>query len=136
PHEGRLDFASVSVAPTTGTLQIRGVYPNTELAVLPGLFVRVRVPALQKHDALLGAGDAIRFDQQGEGVAGGDGKNGGERRAVKTGQQIGEALAVEDGLQASDRVIVEGILQAIPGREVRPVEAPAPPSAAPDSPAG
>ena len=136
PHEGRLDFASVSVAPTTGTLQIRGVYPNTELAVLPGLFVRVRVPALQKHDALLVPGDAISFDQQGEYVLVVDDKNVVERRAVKTGQQIGDALAVEDGLQASDRVIVEGILQAIPGREVRPVEAPAPPSAAPDSPAG
>jgi membrane fusion protein, multidrug efflux system len=136
PHEGRLDFASVSVAPTTGTLQIRGVYPNTDLAVMPGLFVRVRVPALQKHDALLVPGDAISFDQQGEYVLVVDDKNVVERRAVKTGQQIGDALVVEDGLQASDRVIVEGLLQAIPGREVRPVDAPVPPSAVPESPAG
>jgi multidrug efflux pump subunit AcrA (membrane-fusion protein) len=104
--------------------------------VLPGLFVRVRVPALQKHDALLVPGDAISFDQQGEYVLVVDDKNVVERSAVKTGQQIGDALVVEDGLQASDRVIVEGLLQAIPGREVRPVEAPAPPSAVPESPVG
>src|SRR4029077_12929721 len=53
PHEGRLDFASISVAPTTGTLQLRGTFPNPDRTVLPGLFVRVRVPALQKQNALL-----------------------------------------------------------------------------------
>src|SRR5262249_53230070 len=39
PHEGRLDFASLSVAPTTGTLQVRGTFPNPS-NVFPGLFVR------------------------------------------------------------------------------------------------
>jgi len=123
PHEGRLDFASISVAPTTGTLQVRGTYANTDLRVLPGLFVRVRVPALQKRDALLVPGDAISFDQQGEYVLVVNDKNVVERRAIKTGQQIGESLVVDDGLRADDRIIVEGILQAIPGREVSPHEA-------------
>src|SRR5262249_49195701 len=44
PHAGRLDFASISVSPTTGTLQLRGIFPNPTLGVLPGLFVRIRVP--------------------------------------------------------------------------------------------
>src|SRR5262249_47266006 len=39
PHTGRLDFASISVTPTTGTLQLRGIFPNPDLSVLPGLFV-------------------------------------------------------------------------------------------------
>lgn len=138
PHEGRLDFASVSVAPTTGTLQVRGTYPNQDSRVLPGLFVRVRVHALQKRDALLVPGDAISFDQQGEYVLVVDDKNVVERRAVKTGQQVGDALVVNDGLRADDRVIVEGILQAIPGREVSPhaADAVAPKAPAADSPAG
>ena len=42
---GRLDFAAITVAPTTGTLQLRGIFPNPTLTVLPGLFVRVRVHA-------------------------------------------------------------------------------------------
>ena len=138
PHEGRLDFAATSVAPTSGTLQVRGTYPNQDSRVLPGLFVRVRVPALKKREALLVPGDAISFDQQGEYVLVVDDKNVVQRRAVKTGQQVGDALVVNEGLTADDRVIVEGILQAIPGREVSPhaADAVAPKAPATDSPAG
>ena len=138
PHEGRLDFAATSVAPTSGTLQVRGTYPNQDSRVLPGLFVRVRVHALQKRDALLGPGAAISFDQQGEYVLVVDDKNVVERRAVKTGQQVGDALVVNEGLTADDRVIVEGILQAIPGREVTPhaADAGAPKTPATSAPAG
>jgi RND family efflux transporter MFP subunit len=120
PHEGKLDFASVGVSPTTGTLQVRGVFPNPDGAVLPGLFVRVRVSALEPRNALLVRGDAVSFDQQGEYVLVVNEKNVVERRGVKTGQQFGEMLAIVDGLKADDRVVVDGILQAIPGRTVTP----------------
>src|SRR5215510_6760122 len=118
PHEGRLDFASVNVAPTTKTLQLRGIFPNPDHTVLPGLFVRVRVPALQKRDALLVPGDALSFDQQGEFLLVVDEHNVVERRGVKTGPQVGELLVIAEGLKPDDLVIVEGLLQAIPGRTV------------------
>jgi RND family efflux transporter MFP subunit len=123
PHQGRLDFAAISVAPTTGTLQLRGIFANPDRSVLPGLFVRVRVPALQKRDALLVPGDAVSFDQQGEYVLVVNNKNVVERRGVKTGPQVGGLLVVGDGLKPDDLVIVEGILQAIPGRVVNPQRA-------------
>ena len=119
--KGRLDFASISVAPTTGTLQLRGIFPNSDRTILPGLFVRVRVPALQKRDALLVApGDAVSFDQQGEFLLVVNSKNIVERRGVKTGPQVGELLVIGEGLKPDDLVIVEGVLQAIPGRTVNP----------------
>jgi RND family efflux transporter MFP subunit len=120
PREGRLDFASISVAPTTGTLQMRGTFSNPDYSVLPGLFVRVRVPSPDKREALLLPGDAISFDQQGEYVLIVDEKNIVERRSVKTGIQVGDMLVINEGLKPEDRVIVEGQLQAIPGREVVP----------------
>jgi membrane fusion protein, multidrug efflux system len=123
PHEGRVDFASISVASTTGTLQARGIFRNPDRSVLPGLFVRVRVPALQKKDALLVPGDAVSFDQQGEYVLVVNDKNIVERRGVKTGSQVGNMLVIGEGLKPDDRVIVEGILQAIPGRVVKPQQA-------------
>ncbi|HEX7232287.1 MAG TPA: efflux RND transporter periplasmic adaptor subunit [Candidatus Binatia bacterium] len=123
PHEGRVDFASISVAPTTGTLQARGIFRNPDRSVLPGLFVRVRVPALEKKDALLVPGDVVSFDQQGEYVLIVNDKNIVERRGVKTGSQVGGMLVIADGLEPDDRVIVEGILQAIPGRAVKPQQA-------------
>jgi RND family efflux transporter MFP subunit len=124
PHEGRLDFASINVAPTTGTLQLRGIFPNPNRTILPGLFVRIRVPALQQRDALLVPGDAVSFDQQGEFLLVVNDKNVVERRGVKTGPQIGELLVIGEGLKPDDLVIVEGGLQAIPGRTVNPQRAP------------
>jgi RND family efflux transporter MFP subunit len=120
PHEGRLDFASINVAPTTGTLQLRGIFANPNRTILPGLFVRVRVPALQQRDALLVPGDAVSFDQQGEFVLVVNNQNVVERRGVKTGPQVGDLLAIGEGLKPDDMVIVEGGLQAIPGRTVNP----------------
>jgi RND family efflux transporter MFP subunit len=133
PHEGRLDFASISVASTTGTLQVRGIFPNSDRSILLGLFVRVRVPALKKQDALLVPSDAVSFDQQGEYLLVVNDKNAVERRGVKTGPQVGELLVIDDGLKPDDQVIVEGLLQAIPGREVNPqrVEHSSPPSTKP-----
>jgi RND family efflux transporter MFP subunit len=130
PHEGRLDFASISVAPTTGTLQIRGVFPNPDGSVLPGLFVRVRVPKPEQRGALLVRGDAISFDQQGAYLLVVNAHDVVERRGVKTGTQVGEMMVIEEGVKPDDRVITEGVLQAIPGREVRPQAESASPRAA------
>lgn len=126
PHEGTLDFASLGVAPTTGTLQVRGVFPNPGSRVLPGLFVRVRVPLGAERPALTVPGEAIRFDQQGEYVLVVGADDVVARRAVATGVQLGERFVVTSGLSADDRVISEGLARAVPGRKVTPVEAAAP----------
>lgn len=128
PHEGYLDFASISVTPTTGTLQVRGVFANPDAAVLPGVFARVRVSALDKTPALLIPGEAVGFDQQGEYVLVVNARNIIERRSVKTGLQQGERLVIHSGLSAEDKVVVEGIQLAIPGREVSPKWAAEPPT--------
>ena len=65
PHQGRLDFASISASPTSGTLTLRGIFPNPKGNILPGLFTRVRAPLGKPADALVVPGDAISFDQQG-----------------------------------------------------------------------
>jgi membrane fusion protein, multidrug efflux system len=123
PHEGELDFAAISVAPTTGTLQLRGIFANRDRSVLPGLFVRVRVAALQKRNALVIPGDAVSFDQQGEYLLVVNDKNVVERRGIKAGPQVRDVLVIEAGLKPDDLVIVEGLLQAIPGRQVNPQRA-------------
>lgn len=128
PHKGLLDFASLTVEPTTGSLQLRATIPNSLLNLLPGLFVRVRVSTAERRGALVVPGDSVSFDQQGEYVLIVDDKNRVERRGVKTGAQIGEGLVIDEGLKPEDWVVVEGQLEAIPGREVQPnrVETPLP----------
>jgi RND family efflux transporter MFP subunit len=127
PRHGNLDFASLSVAPTTGTLQLRATLPNRDLDMLPGLFVRIRVPEAERRNAMLVPGDAVGFDQSGEYVLVVNDKNVVERRRVKTGAQVGDDLVVTDGLRATDWVITEGRLQAIPGGRVTPHRATLPP---------
>jgi RND family efflux transporter MFP subunit len=120
PHEGHLDFASLSVAPTTGTLQVRGIFPNPDPGVLPGLFVRVRVATGGPKDSLLVPGDALGFDQQGEYLLVVNAEDVVERRPVRTGTQVGDRFVVEEGLAPTDWVVVDGLPRAIPGRKVTP----------------
>ncbi|MEF8753030.1 MAG: efflux RND transporter periplasmic adaptor subunit [Accumulibacter sp.] len=134
PHQGHLDFAAIGIAPTTGTLQVRGVFANRDQRILPGLFARLRVSALEAKEALLVPGDAVRFDQQGEYVLVVNAQNIVERRGVKLGLQVGDRLVVSEGLAADDLVIVEGLLQAVPGRAVSPHPAAGSAGAAPARP--
>ena len=120
PHEGRVDFASITVSPTTGTLQLRGIFSNPNATILPGLFARVRVVSRERREGLLIPGDAISFDQQGEYVLVVNAKNIVERRPIKSSFQVGSMLVIDDGLHADDRIITEGLMQAIPGAEVTP----------------
>ncbi len=120
PHEGRLDFAAISVTPTTGTLLLRGIAPNTEGTVMPGLYARVRVPVGEKKAALVIPVPALGFDQQGSYVLVVNEKNVVERRSVTMGTEVDGLRVVEEGLQGDEWVVVEGVLKAIPGRPVTP----------------
>src|SRR5207237_1452298 len=53
PHRGRLDYQDPRLDPGTGTVQVRGVFPNPDGAIMPGLFVRIRVPSGERKGALL-----------------------------------------------------------------------------------
>jgi membrane fusion protein, multidrug efflux system len=145
PYEGELDYAGITVNPQTGTLQLRGIFPNSDSRIVPGLFARVRAPYAQTHDALLVPAEAVGSDQQGNYVLTVNDKNIVERKSVETGQQVGEKRVISSGLKGDEWLIVEGLLRAIPGREVTPertgesaLESGSPPasSAAPSKPAG
>ena len=123
PHEGHLDFAETTVDSSTGTIQVRGIFPNPDGLLMPGLFVRIRVP-VEKRTALLIPDIAVQFDQGGKYVLLVDDENVVHQKRIKTGQQVEEMRVIEEGLTAKDRVIVTGVLQARPGSKVRPTVAP------------
>jgi RND family efflux transporter MFP subunit len=120
PHQGRLDFSAISVTPSTGTLLLRGIFPNPEGMIMPGLFARVRVPTGRERSALLIPQGAISFDQEGSHVLVINEKDVVERRGVTLGAEVDSFRVVEDGLQGNEWVVVEGVLKAIPGRAVSP----------------
>ena len=120
PHEGYLDFASVSVSSTTGTLLMRGVVPNAEGKMLPGQYARVRVRVGKATSAILIPKVAIGFDQRGDYVLVVNERNMVERRNVKTGASHGGLYVIGSGLNGDEWVIVKGLLRASPGRQVTP----------------
>jgi RND family efflux transporter MFP subunit len=119
PHEGRLDFAAISLTATTGSLLMRGILPNGDGRILPGLYARVRVP-LERKESLLVPEVAVGHDQQGAYVFVVNEKSVVERRTVKTGPAVDALRAIDDGLAGKEWVIVNGLLRAGPGRPVTP----------------
>ncbi len=119
PHQGRIDFAATSLSSTTGTLLMRGVFPNPSGKILPGLYARLRVP-LEQKSALLIPDTALSNDQQGPYVLAVNDKNVVERRNVKIGPLVDNMRVIEVGINNKDQVIVNGLLKAAPGRQVTP----------------
>jgi RND family efflux transporter MFP subunit len=119
PHKGKLDYIAPTVNQGTGTLAARAVLPNAARLMLPGFFVRVRVP-LEETPALLVPSVALGSDQGGRYVLTVNGENVVEQRKVETGPTVGELTVIESGLKADDRVVVAGVLRAIPGQKVDP----------------
>ena len=120
PHRGTLDYASPSVNPSTGTLAVRAVLANPSRVLLPGYFVRVRVPLGEAQNALLVPDSAIGSDQGGRYVLIVDADNVVAQRKVEIGPRVDERRVIENGLNPQDRVVVAGILRAIPGQKVDP----------------
>jgi RND family efflux transporter MFP subunit len=130
PHKGHLDYVSPEVSTATGTLTVRALFDNKDHVLLPGFFVRVRVPIGQRDKALLTPNDAIGTSQEGSYllVVGAD--NVVHRKIVKTGDKDGELRVIESGLDPTDWVVTEGIQRAFPGAKVDPQRAATSPAAA------
>lgn len=126
PYElqGQLQFSDVTVDQTTGAVQLRAVFPNPKLDLLPGLFVRARVDQGSRENALtLPQKAVVRTPDGGASiwVVGAD--NTVSQRVVKTTQAVGDAWLVTDGIAAGDKVVVEGLQKIKPGMTVNPVAA-------------
>jgi len=120
PHKGTLDYAAPTVNQSTGTLAVRGILSNADRVLLPGYYVRVRVPLDQQKDALLIPDVALGSDQSGRYVLVVNSENVVEQRKVQTGPLEGDLRVIESGLKADDRVVIAGLLRAIPGQKVDP----------------
>jgi membrane fusion protein (multidrug efflux system) len=122
-HEGKLQFADVTVDPATGNVLLRAIVPNPNALLLPGMYVRTMVTEGISPDAVLAPQQGITRDPKGNAnalVVGKDGKVG--QRAVQVSRTVGDQWLVEDGLAAGDRVIVEGVQKVEPGTVVQAVE--------------
>jgi RND family efflux transporter MFP subunit len=122
PHKGYFDFAAISLTPTTGTISLRGIFPNPDDKILPGSFARVRAPIVgSQKTALVVPEIALAYDQLGPYVLLVDEQNLVQRRAVKLGQRVDSDRVVQEGLTGDEWIIIQGQMRAFPGRQVTPV---------------
>jgi RND family efflux transporter MFP subunit len=130
PHQGTVNFVDNQVNPKTGTLRVRGVFPNKGESLSPGFFARVRVPIGPPHPALLVSDRALDNDQGQKVLYVVNDNNEVVSRPIRVGALHDGLRAIEDGLKPDERVIVNGLQLVRPGLTVEPKFVAMPTSAA------
>ena len=121
---GALQFADVTVDPSTGSITLRALFPNPRSELLPGMFVRARLDEGVSPQALLVPQQGVSRDQKGLPTAlVVNAERKVERRQLVTDRAIGDAWLVSSGVKPGDQVIVEGLQKVRPGVEVKAVPA-------------
>ncbi len=119
-HAGSLDFSATRVDPTTGAVTLRGVVPNPDHALLPGMYVTVRLTRGELTHAWLVSQLAVQRDSQGAFVfvVGPDDKV--VQKWIKADSLRGENWIVMDGLADGDQIVVSGVQKVKPGESAKP----------------
>jgi membrane fusion protein (multidrug efflux system) len=121
PRAGKLLFSDLTVDASTGQITLRAEVPNPGGALLPGLYVRVRLEQAKVGNAITLPQQAVTRSPQGDSVmvVGPDGKVG--PRTVKVGNQQGGQWVILDGLKSGEQVIVDGFQKLRGEAPVKPV---------------
>jgi len=120
PHQGTINFLDNRLDPTTGTLQVRGVFKNPNRVLAPGMFVRVRLPIGDPYQALMVAEESLGTDQGQKFVYVVDAENKAQYRRVQVGKLQNGRRVVLKGLSAGEQVVVSGLQRVRPGAVVQP----------------
>ena len=120
PQAGRILFSGINVDAGTGDVLLRILVDNPDRLLLPGMFVRARVPRGQPADALLVPQQAVSPTGGKAGVWVVDAQDHAQRLTVELGELVGRDYLVRSGLQAGQRVVVEGGERLTDGAPVAP----------------
>jgi multidrug efflux system membrane fusion protein len=129
PLSGELTFLDNAVDSTTGTIRLKGTFPNKERRLWPGQFVNVRLSTGTRPDVVVVPTPAIETGQSGTFVFVVRKDLTVEARPVVAGQEVDGEVIVEKGVEAGERVVTDGQIRLVPGAKVElkpPVTAPSP----------
>ena len=116
-YEGFIQSFDNRIDSTSGTIRARAKFANADGALVPGMFVSVRLAASQDQRVLLVPDRAVGFDQSKKFVYVVDADNKVSYREVELGPSVDKGRVVQNGLKPGDRVIVDGI-QAVRPNDV------------------
>lgn len=118
PREGKMNFLDNQLDPTTGTIGARAVFRNADLALTPGLFVRLRLPGTAAYRGVLIQDRAVGTDLDKRFVLVVTPEQTIEYRPVTLGPIVDGLRVVRSGLSTGDRVVVNGLQRVRPGVKV------------------
>lgn len=127
--DGRLNFASTTADPKTGSVQLRAEFPNPGTRWLPGQFVKVHLLAGEQTAILVPQSAVVQTDQARIVMTVGP-DNKATPKPVQTANWVGNDMVVLSGLAEGDKVIVDNLVKVRPGAPVAP-HAPGQPPAQP-----
>lgn len=128
PLPGKLLFSDISVDPSTNQITLRSEFPNPDLDLLPGSYVRVRLEQAVQPKGLSVPQRAILRDSAGvPKVLVVDPQARVSDRQVVLGSAQGDRWIVSEGLAAGERVVVEGLQHVKAGDQVQVDNTPAAP---------
>lgn len=121
PYHGFIQYVAPAIDPKTGTMLVRGLLQNPDRRLLPGFFVRIRLPAGKViPNALLVPNRAVQTDQGGRYLVVVGADNVLEKRYVELGELEGELRVILSGLKPDERVVVSDLWRANPGARINP----------------
>jgi membrane fusion protein, multidrug efflux system len=115
---GKLTFVDNAVDTTTGTIKLKGTFPNTDHKLWPGQFVRVILRLTTDRNAVVVPNEAVQTGQTGPFVYVVKEDKTVESRPVVTGARVEQDMVVNQGLELGEVVVTEGQLRLAPGSKV------------------
>jgi membrane fusion protein, multidrug efflux system len=124
PVAGAVTFMNNTVDSTTGTIQLKATFANSDSALWPGQFVDVALTLTTERSVLVPT-QAVQAGQQGPFVFVVKADSTVESRPVKVGRRLAREIVVEKGLTSGERVVTDGQLRLLPGTrvEIKPQKA-------------
>ncbi|GAB3787166.1 efflux RND transporter periplasmic adaptor subunit [Dyella agri] len=122
PLEATLDFINNTVDATTGTIQLKAVYPNTDDRLTPGQYVQLHLPTTRLANVVTVPVEALQNSPNGSFVFVVAADGSVQQRMVTTGQSSGDRLVIEKGLDAGEQVVTDGQMLLTNGTHVQVVK--------------
>ena len=118
PAAGRISFVDNAVDPATGTIKIKGTFPNADRRLWPGQFVNVTVElATERHSTVVSSA-AVQAGQQGSFVFVVKPDQTVELRNVVVNRTAAAETIIASGLQPGETVVTDGHLRLVPGSRI------------------
>ena len=118
PETGYLTFVDNNVDNTTGTIKLKGTFPNGDHRLWPGQFSTVSLRLAEEEKATVVPSQAVQTGASGDFIFVVKSDNTAESRPVKVARQIGGESVISSGITPGDTVVTDGQLRLIPGIKV------------------